>query len=80
MTDRHTDTFTLCYADGSALLRAYLSRLGFLDGWRSVLRGTDQETAVFEELEARLNRVARESDEGLRLSIPAAYVEGRRRK
>jgi arsenite methyltransferase len=80
VTDRHTDTFTLCYADGSALLRAYLSRLGFLDGWRSVLRGTDQETAVFEELEARLNRVARESGEGLRLSIPAAYVEGRRRK
>jgi len=80
VTDRRADTFTLCYADGSAFLRAYLSRLGFLDGWRSVLRGTDQEAAVFEELEVRLNRVARKGGEGLRLSVPAAYVEGRRKK
>lgn len=78
VTACHTTTFTLRYADGSAFLRAYLSRLGFLEGWRSVLRGTDQEAAVFEELEARLNRTSRESDEGLCLSIPAAYVEGRR--
>jgi SAM-dependent methyltransferase len=80
VTDRHTDTFTLCYADGSAFLHAYLSRLGFLEGWRSVLCGTDQETAIFEALEAQLNWVARESGEGLRLSIPAAYVEGRRKE
>jgi hypothetical protein len=71
------DTFTLRYADGSAFLRAYLTRLGFLDGWRSVLDGKGQETTVFEELEARLNRVSRESDAGLCLSIPAAYIEGR---
>ncbi len=77
VTDCHTDTFTLRYADGSSFLRAYLSRVGFLDGWRSVLRGTGQETAVFEELEARLNQISRKSGEGLCLSIPAAYVEGR---
>ena len=80
VTDCHTDSFTLRYADGSAFLRAYLSRVGFLDGWRSVLRGTGQETAVFEKLETRLNRISRESDGGLCLSIPAAYIEGRRRK
>lgn len=79
VTNCHTDTFTLRYADGSAFLRAYLSRMGFLDGWRSVLRGTGQETAVFEELEARLNGISREGDGGLCLSIPAAYIEGRRR-
>lgn len=79
ITERHTDEFTLHYADGSAFLRAYLTRLGFLDGWRSVLRDTGQETEVFEALERRLNEIARESPGGLRLSIPAAYVEGRSR-
>jgi len=79
VTDFYTDTFTLSYADGSAFLRAYLSRVGFLDGWRSVVRGTGQEITVFEELEARLNGISRDSDGGLRLSIPAAYIEGRRR-
>ena len=77
VTDSHTDTFALRYADGSAFLRAYLSRVGFLDGWRSVLGGTEREISVFEELEARLNGIAQESGDGLRLSIPAAYVEGR---
>ncbi len=78
VTDHHTDTFSLRYADGSAFLRAYLSRVGFLDGWMSVLRGTGREARVFEDLEARLNRKSREREEGLCLSIPAAYVEGRR--
>jgi ubiquinone/menaquinone biosynthesis C-methylase UbiE len=78
VTDTRTDTFTLRYADGGALLRAYLTRLGFLGGWRSVLAGMDGEVAFFEELEARLNRAARASGWGLELSIPAAYVEGRR--
>ncbi|MEM7351170.1 MAG: class I SAM-dependent methyltransferase [Acidobacteriota bacterium] len=76
----HMETFTLRYSDGSAFLRAYLSRLGFLDGWKGVLGDTGQETAVFEELEARLNRLSHESSEGLCLSIPAAYFEGRRRR
>ena len=79
VTDCHTDTFTLRYADGSAFLRAYLSRLGFLDGWKRVLRDTGRESAIFAELEARLNRASREGDGGLCLSIPAAYIEGRRR-
>lgn len=78
VTNCHKETFSLRYADGSAFLRAYLSRLGFLDGWRSVLRDADQEVAVFHELEERLNRISRKSDEGLCLTIPAAYVEGRR--
>lgn len=78
VTEYHADTFTLRYADGSAFLRAYLSRVGFLDGWRSVLSGTGQETAVFEELESRLNEISRSSDGGLCLAIPAAYVEGRK--
>ena len=78
VTAFHTETFTLRYASGSAFLRAYLSKVGFLDGWRSVLLSTDQEPLVFEKLEARLNQIARESGEGLCLSIPAAYIEGQR--
>jgi ubiquinone/menaquinone biosynthesis C-methylase UbiE len=79
VTAFHADTFTLRYADGSAFLRAYLTRLGFLDGWRNVLHGTGHETAVFEELEERLNRISRIND-GLCLSIPAAYIEGRKKE
>ncbi len=79
ITSCHTDTFILNYADGSALLRAYLSRVGFLDGWRSVLGDTGQETVVFKELELRLNQASRDKEGGLRLSIPAAYIEGRKR-
>ncbi len=79
VTGYHTDTFSLHYADGSAFFRAYLSRVGFLEGWRSVLSGTDQETTIFEQLEARLNRISLEGEGGLSLSIPAAYIEGRRK-
>ena len=70
-------TFTLRYADGSAFLRATLTRLGFLDGWRSVLAGVD-ERPIFEALEARLNERARATEGGLLLTIPAVYLEGRR--
>jgi len=76
VTGCHTETLALRYADGSAFLRAYLSRRGFLDGWRRVLHGPGQEPAVFEEIEARLNRIALRSDGGLYFSIPAAYIEG----
>ncbi len=79
VTEWHTERFTLRYADGSALMRAYLSRVGFLDGWRSALRGSSQEAAVFEALEARLNQHARDAGGELRLTIPAAYIEGRKR-
>jgi ubiquinone/menaquinone biosynthesis C-methylase UbiE len=78
VTAFHTETLTLCYTDGSAFLRAYLSRVGFLDGWRSVLTNAAQETAVFEELEKRLNQIAHKSEAGLCLSVPAAYIEGRK--
>ena len=78
VTAFHTQTFQLRYADGSALFRAYLSRVGFVDGWRGILGDPNLEVAIFEELEARLNHSAQESPEGLRLTIPAAYIEGRK--
>ncbi len=80
VTALRTEEFELRYADGAALLRAYLTRVGFLDGWLSVLDGTEPagEAAVLADLEARLDRRARGDVGGLRLRIPAAYVEGRR--
>ena len=76
VTACHTETHELHYADGTALLNAYLTRLGFLDGWKEVLGASEPVSEVFAELEARLNRTARQHGEGLCLSVPAAFIEG----
>jgi ubiquinone/menaquinone biosynthesis C-methylase UbiE len=65
--------FPMRFADGSALLRHYFIRLGFLDGWRSVVT-PDTEREIFGALEAGLNRLARERGD-LTLTVPLAYVE-----
>jgi arsenite methyltransferase len=65
--------FPMRFADGSALLRHYFIRLGFLDGWRAVVK-PDAEREIFEALEDRLNDVAAERGE-LALTVPLAYVE-----
>jgi len=61
------------FLDGSALLEHYFIRLGFLDGWKAVLRPEEQERAL-SRLEANLN-VFSESRGELALTIPMAYVE-----
>jgi arsenite methyltransferase len=61
------------FADGSALLRHYFIRLGFLEGWRGVVP-PDTEREVFAALEDGLNRRAEERGE-LALTIPLAYIE-----
>jgi hypothetical protein len=61
------------FADGSALLRHYFIRLGFLDGWRGVVT-PETEREVFAALEDGLNRRAAERGE-LTLTVPLAYVE-----
>ena len=65
--------FPMRFADGSALLRHYFIRLGFLDGWRSVVT-PDTEREIFGALEAGLNRRAGERGE-LALTVPLAYIE-----
>ena len=65
--------FPMRFADGSALLRHYFIRLGFLDGWRSVVT-PDTEREIFGALEAGLNRLAGERGE-LALTVPLAYIE-----
>jgi SAM-dependent methyltransferase len=57
------------FASGSALFDHYFIKLGFLDGWKSVVPGREAEllTALRDALDARGGEV--------RLTIPMAYVE-----
>src|SRR5262245_2929502 len=61
------------FADGSALLRHYFIKLGFLDGWKEVV-AEERRPEVFARLEADLNRAAAVHG-ALHLTIPLAYVE-----
>jgi arsenite methyltransferase len=67
------ESFTMRFLNGSALLRHSFIRIGFLEGWRSVVTPED-EKIVFARLERNLNRVARNQGE-LALTIPLAYIE-----
>lgn len=69
----HLQTAVMRFADGSALLRHYFIRFGFLDGWKSVLEPAGQ-AAFFTCLETNLNRLAEARGE-LSLTIPMAYLE-----
>lgn len=71
------DQFQMRFADGSALLRHSLVRIGFLDGWRAVIKPED-EKKVFGELESRLNLLA-ERQGGLTMTIPRLYLEASRK-
>jgi ubiquinone/menaquinone biosynthesis C-methylase UbiE len=66
-------SFTMRYADGSALLRHNLTRFGFLGGWKAVVDEADRRR-VFDELEHHLNHHAEHEGE-LRMTIPALYLE-----
>jgi ubiquinone/menaquinone biosynthesis C-methylase UbiE len=61
------------FADGSALLRHYFIKLGFLDGWKGVVEAGQRED-VFARLESKLNRASRLRG-ALELTVPLAYVE-----
>jgi ubiquinone/menaquinone biosynthesis C-methylase UbiE len=68
-----TREIPLRYLDGSALLRHKLVQQGFLDAWRDVVKGAEEQV-FFATLEANLNAVAA-SHGGLTLTIPFAYIE-----
>lgn len=61
------------YVNGSALLRHYFIRLGFVQGWKSILPPEWVEE-VFGALEEKLNRIAAEKG-GLSLTIPMACIQ-----
>lgn len=67
------DEIRFRFVDGGALLRHSLTRFGFLEGWRSILREED-EREVFAALEARLDAAAVTEGE-LVMRVPMIYVE-----
>jgi arsenite methyltransferase len=69
-------TGTMRFTDGTALLNHYFIKLGFLDGWKGVINPKDQER-IFTRLENNLNQYSR-SGGGLDLTVPMAYIEGKR--
>lgn len=72
VTDTVTDSFRMRYADGTTLLAHHFIRLGFLDGWASVV-GAGARPSVFADLEHRLNeRAGRHGS--LDLTVPMACV------
>lgn len=65
--------FSYRFVNGTALLRHWLTVIGFLPGWRSVLAG-ENEAAIFSHLEKKLNEQA-DWDGELKMSVPMLYVE-----
>lgn len=67
------DKFTLRYLSGSAFLHHFLTVVGFLPGWRSLVP-TEEEERVFSLLEKRLNEQS-DWDGELKMTVPMLYVE-----
>ncbi|HET7233178.1 MAG TPA: class I SAM-dependent methyltransferase [Longimicrobium sp.] len=70
------DTFELRYASGGALLRHWLTMIGFLPSWRAAL-GADRERELLAEAERRLDALSAERGE-LRATVPMLYLEAER--
>lgn len=70
----HEETAVMRFLDGTALLNHAFIKLGFLDGWKSLIPGEVQQV-FFTRLEENLNRRANAAG-GLSLTIPMAYIEG----
>ncbi len=70
------DTFILRYANGGALLRHWLTRIGFLPAWRAAL-GPERERELLAEAERRLDALAAREGE-LRTAVPMLYLEAER--
>ena len=70
------ESFDMRFLDGTALLNHSLTKIGFLDGWRSVVDPID-ERAVFQRIEERLNEEAGRSGE-LRMTVPMLFIEAKK--
>ena len=69
-------TAPLRFADGSALLRHYFIKLGFLDGWKGIVAEAQRRGEIFTRLEEEINRYAALRGD-LELTIPLVYVEAK---
>jgi hypothetical protein len=71
-----THSFHERFVDGSALLRHYFIRLGFMPAWKAVAPD-DAVAETFAALEQRLNAIASQRG-GLSLTVPAACIQARK--
>lgn len=67
-----TDSFRMRFADGSAFLRHYFVRLGFVPAWKAMLP-PQAVVQTFRRLERKLNEVAAVAGE-LSMSVPMACL------
>lgn len=70
-----TSSYTMRFADGSAMLRHWSMRLGFVPAWQAI--AGDRAPHVMASLERRLNARAETRGE-LALTIPIALIAGRK--
>lgn len=70
------DSFVMRYAGGGALLRHWLTRIGFLPSWRAAL-GPERERTLLAEAERRLDAIAA-AERGLTVTVPMLYLEAER--
>jgi ubiquinone/menaquinone biosynthesis C-methylase UbiE len=68
------NSFEMRFADGNALFNHSLTKLGFLDGWKSVVERMEQ-TKVFTRVEQKLDQIAQHDGE-LRMTVPMLCIEG----
>jgi len=71
-----TRSFRERFVDGPSLLNHFFIRLGFVQGWKSVVPEGAVES-IFTALELRLNTIAAEAGE-LSLTVPAACIQARK--
>lgn len=71
------DSFQFRFLDGATMFSYNEIKYWFLDGWKSVLNSNDLEN-IFEQVEDRLNEIARKAGE-IRLTIPFVTIDCRRR-
>ncbi|HET7460928.1 MAG TPA: methyltransferase domain-containing protein [Longimicrobium sp.] len=70
------DGFTLRYAGGAALLRHWLTMIGFLPAWRAAL-GPERERELLAEAERRLDAIAA-AEGAFTTTVPMLYLEAER--
>lgn len=67
------DKFDYKFADGTAMLNHHFIRLGFLDGWKSIIP-IEKQVEIFKRIEILLNRKA-EKDGYVKLSVPFVLLD-----
>jgi len=72
VTRAEEDPFFMRYVNGTAFFNHWLSRTGFLAGWKDVVDAADRDS-IFGQLESRLNQLAALHGE-LRMTIVRLFV------